>query len=324
MNNPLAGSRVMVTGGAGLVGSHIVDQLLEEDVAEILVVDNLARGRCENLDGALQSGHVRLLEADIRDAHALRPLMEGVDYVSHQAAIRSIAYCEDAPRDALDVLVIGSFNVFEAAAAAGVRKLVFASSISVYGEPSYVPTDEDHPYNNSTAYGAGKIAGEQFLRYFGARHALPYLCMRQFNTYGPRMDIAGSNIEVIIRWLDAIDRGDPIYIYGDEDQSVDLIYITDTARANVLALKSPASGDVVNVASGRRTLLQELAQELIDLTGISVPIHFRPNERVLVRQRQAAVDKARRLLGFEAQVPLREGLRRLIEWRAGALAPVAP
>ena len=314
----LAGSRVLITGGAGLVGSHVAEALLDAAVGEIVVIDNLTRGRRENLAPAMGRGRVTLIQADVRDSAALRAAMSGIDYVFHQAAIR-ITRCAEQPREALDVLVTGTFNVLEAAVQAGVRKVVAASTASVYGEPSYVPIDEAHPFNNRTLYGAAKVADEQLLRAFNEMYGLPYVALRYFNIYGPRMDVFGVYTEVMIRWLDRIEAGEPPVIYGDGTQSMDFVYIGDIARANLLAMRSAASDEVYNVASGVETSLNELAALLLQLTGSS---HLRPEhreERAVnpVRRRLGATAKAERELGFRAHVSLHEGLQRLIEWRHG-------
>lgn len=312
----LAGTRVLITGGAGLVGSHIADMLVDEDVAEIVVLDNLTRGRRENLAQAMSSGRVTWLYEDIRDAAAVRRAMEGIDAVFHQAAIR-ITQCAEQPREAVDVLIGGTFNVLEAAVQAGVKKVVAASSASVYGEPSYVPIDEGHPFNNRTLYGAAKVADEQMLRAFNDMYGLPYVALRYFNIYGPRMDVFGVYTEVMIRWLDRIEAGEPPLIYGDGTQSMDFVYITDIAAANLAAMKSAVSDDVFNVASGTETSLNELASTLLELMGRpDLPPEHREERKVNpVRRRLASIEKARDVLGFTASVGLREGLQGLIDWR---------
>lgn len=312
----LTGARVLVTGGAGLVGSHIADLLVDEDVAEVVVIDNLSRGRPENLEHARARGRVRLLCDDIRDESAVHRAMDGIDAVFHEAAIR-ITRCAEYPREAVDVLVNGTFNVLEAAQQAGVKKVVAASSASVYGEPSYVPMDEGHPFNNRTIYGAAKVADEQLLRSFNDMYKLPYAALRYFNIYGPRMDVYGVYTEVMIRWLDCIEGGEPPVIYGDGTQSMDFVYITDVAAANIAAMKSDISDDIFNVASGTETSLNDLATLMLELMGRAdlVPEH-RPERKVNpVRRRLAAVEKAEQLLGFRASVSMRQGLQGLIDWR---------
>ena len=317
----LTGARVLITGGAGLVGSHIADLLVDEGVDEIVVIDNMTRGRRENLARAMAQGGVKLVDADIRDAAAVCRAMDGIDLVFHQAAIR-ITQCAEQPREAVDVLIGGTFNVLEAAVQAGVKKVVAASSASVYGEPSYVPIDETHPFNNRTLYGAAKVADEQILRSFNDMYGLPYVALRYFNIYGPRMDVFGVYTEVMIRWLDRIEAGEPPLIYGDGTQSMDFVYITDVARANLAAMKSAVSDDVFNVASGTETSLNTLATLLLELMGRpDLQLEHRAERKVNpVRRRLASVEKARDVLGFMAAIDLREGLQGLIDWRQSVRA----
>lgn len=267
----------------------------------------------------MASGRVTLLNQDIRDATALRRAMDGIDAVFHQAAIR-ITQCAEQPRDAVDVLISGTFNVLDAAVQAGVKKVVAASSASVYGEPGYVPIDEGHPFNNRTLYGAAKVADEQMLRSFNDMYGLPYVALRYFNIYGPRMDVYGVYTEVMIRWLDRIEAGEPPIIFGDGTQSMDFVHITDVAAANIAAMKSSVSDDVFNVASGTETSLNGLARLLTELMGRPdlVPEHREERKVNPVRRRLASIEKARDVLGFMASVGLRDGLQGLIDWRQSA------
>jgi len=287
------------------------------------VIDNFTRGSHQNLEHASRSGKVTLVEGDIRDVGSVRQVMDGIDLVFHQAAIR-ITQCAEQPREAVDVLVNGTFNVLEAAVQAKVRKVVSASSASVYGEPSYVPIDEGHPFNNRTLYGAAKIAGEQMLRSFNDMYGLPYVALRYFNIYGPRMDIHGVYTEVLIRWLDRIEAGQPPIIFGDGLQSMDFIYITEIARANLAAMRSAVTDDVFNVASGTETTLKELATILLELMGRPdlSPEHREERKVNPVRRRLAATEKARAMLGFESTIGVREGLSGLIAWREQLRAAV--
>ncbi|MDB5077425.1 MAG: NAD-dependent epimerase/dehydratase [Chloroflexi bacterium] len=312
----LAGARTLVTGGAGLVGSHIADLLVDAGVDEIVVIDNFTRGSRQNLEDASRSGKVTLIDGDIRDVATVNRAMDGIDLVFHQAAIR-ITQCAEQPREAVSVLVDGTFNVLEAAVNAKVRKVVAASSASVYGEPSYVPIDEGHPFNNRTLYGAAKVANEQILRSFNDMYELPYVALRYFNIYGPRMDVYGVYTEVLIRWLDRIEAGEAPLIFGDGKQSMDFVYITDVARANLAAMRSSVSDDVFNVASGTETTLNELAAILLELMGRPdlQPEHREERKVNPVRRRLAAIEKAREMLGFETIVDVREGLQRLVDWR---------
>jgi UDP-glucose 4-epimerase len=322
--NDLTGARILITGGAGLVGSHIADRLIDEGVSEILILDDFSRGREENLAESIASGRVTLHRGDIRDRALVASVMEGVDYVFHQAALR-ITRCAEAPRECVEVLIDGTLNVIEACVAAKVRKVVFASSASVYGMAEIFPTPETHhPYNNQTLYGGAKVAGEQMLRAFHQMYGLDYLALRYFNVYGPRMDVFGVYTEVMIRWLESIDRGEPPAIFGDGRQSMDFVYVEDVAAANILAAKSEATDEVINIASGEETTLLELLETLLEVTGADLKPVFKPERSVNpVRRRLASIKKAERLLGFRAAVGLREGLERLVAWKRGlAGAPI--
>jgi UDP-glucose 4-epimerase len=312
----IAQARVLITGGAGLIGSHITDLLVDAGAAEVVVLDNLTRGRLENLQDARRSGRVRVLQEDIRDAAAVARAMQGIDLVYHQAALR-ITQCAEQPRAALEVLIDGTFNVLEAAVHAGVKKVVAASSASVYGEPSYVPMDETHPLNNRTLYGAAKIANEHLLRSFHEMYGLPYVALRYFNVYGPRMDVFGVYTEVMVRWLDRIEAGEPPLIYGDGSQSMDFIHVRDVAAANLAAMRSAIASGVFNVASGTETSLNDLAALLLQLLGRPdlQPEHREERTVNPVRRRLAGTTLAREQLGFQARISLQEGLRSLVEWR---------
>lgn len=307
--------RILVTGGAGLIGSHIADQLIERGVAEVVVLDNFVRGRMENLERAIGSGRIRLIRGDIRDTATVAEAMQGVDVVFHQAAIR-ITQCAEEPRLAMDVLAVGTFNVLEAAVNAKVAKVVAASSASVYGLADEFPTTENqHPYNNRTLYGAAKVFNEGLLRSFNDMYGLPYVGLRYFNVYGPRMDIFGAYTEVLIRWMDRIVAGKPPLIFGDGKQTMDFIYAEDIARANILAAESDASDVVLNVASGVETSLNELAQALLSVMGSSLAVEYGPERKVnAVSRRLADTTKAAEAIGFRASVSLEEGLRRLVKW----------
>jgi len=311
-----------VVGGAGLIGSHITDLLLEEGVREVRVFDNLIRGSRDNLSDALGDSRCRLIEGDIRDRAALRAAMSGCDFACHQAAIR-ITLCAAQPRQCLEVLVEGAFNVFEAAAKVGVKKVVYASSASVYGQAESFPTSENHhPYGNRTLYGAAKLFDEGVARHFFDIDGLASVGLRYFNVYGPRMDVTGAYTEVFMRWLDCIERGIRPQIHGDGSATMDLVYVGDVARANVLALKAPAVDAVYNIASGTETSLLDLWRALQRVTGAGhlEPEFHPPRKLGSMARRLADTSKARDDLGFVAGVSLDEGLRRLAEWRGRQLA----
>jgi UDP-glucose 4-epimerase len=311
----LKAERVLITGGAGLVGSHVADLLVKGSNPEIIIFDNFVRGRRENLLWALAHGRVRIVEGDIRDTKLLREVMKGVDLVFHEAAIR-ITQCAEEPRLAMEVLADGTFNVLEAAVAAKVKKIVAASSASVYGLAEEFPTDEKHhPYNNRTLYGAAKVFNEGLLRSFHEMYGLDYVALRYFNVYGPRMDIYGAYTEVLIRWMERIAAGQPPLILGGGTQTMDFVYIEDIARANLLAAASDISDEVFNVASGVETSLDELAASLLQVMGSTLKPEYGPARKVnVVSRRLAETGNAKQKIGFEAEVSLEEGLRRLVAW----------
>lgn len=311
----LRGGRFLVTGGAGTIGSEIVDRLIGAGAARVDVLDNLVRGRRDNLSEALASGRVSLVEGDIRDRSLVNDLVRGQDVVFHQAAIR-ITQCAEDPRLAVDVMVNGTFNVIEAAASAGVAKVVAASSASVYGMAEQFPTTErHHPYNNDTIYGAAKTFNEGMLASFRAMYGLDYVMLRYFNVYGPRMDVHGKYTEVLVRWMERIDDGLPPLIFGDGSQSMDFVFSEDIARANLLAAASGVCEGAYNIASGAETSLLQLAQTLLGVMGSDLPVEHGPERTVnSVVRRLADTSAAARDLGFRAAVPLDEGLRRLVQW----------
>lgn len=320
--------RVLITGGAGLIGSHLADRLVALGAGEILVYDDLSRGRASNLDAARAGGRVTLVEADVRDRATLRQAMAGVDVLFHLAAIR-LTQCVEAPRLALEVMVDGTFDVVEAAVDAGVSRTVFASSASIYGMAERFPTDEaSAPYDNDTLYGAAKLFGEGLLRSARAKSGFDYVALRPFNVYGPRMDTEGAYTEVLIRWMDRIARGLPPIVFGDGRQSMDFVYVDDVARAFELAARSDASGEVFNIASGVETSLAELARALIEAMGADLPIEYGPERKfTAVPRRWADTRRASARLGFDAAVRLDDGLARLVAWwraHRDAGAPARP
>jgi UDP-glucose 4-epimerase len=311
----MRGERALITGGAGAVGSNIADQLVQAGAQEIVVLDNFVRGRPENLAWALANGPVRLVEGDICDRQLVAELTRGIDVVFHQAALR-ITQCAEEPRLALEVMVDGTYNVIEAALAEGVRRIVAASSASVYGLAEEFPTDESHhPYANDTLYGAAKTFNEGLLRSFHSMRGLDYVALRYFNVYGQRMDIHGVYTEVLVRWMERIEEGIAPLILGNGLQTMDFVYIGDVARANLLAASADASDEVFNVASGTETSLLELARMLIEVMDADLPVEHGPERGVnKVPRRLADTTLARERLGFEAQIDLREGLQLLVDW----------
>lgn len=311
----LSGARVLVTGGAGTIGSTIVDQVLDAGAAHVVVLDNLVRGRRENLADAMGSGKVELVVGDLRDRDLVHDVTAGQDVVFHQAAIR-ITQCAEDPRLALEVLVDGTFTVLEAAVAAKVDKVVAASSASVYGLAEEFPTTErHHHHNNDTFYGAAKSFNEGMLRSFRAMYGLDYVVLRYFNVYGPRMDVHGLYTEVLVRWMERIADGKPPLIFGDGKQTMDFVFTRDIARANLLAAASDVRDGTYNIASGTETSLLELAQALLRAMDSDLEVEHGPERAVNgVTRRLADTTAARVDLGFEATVGLEDGLRELVEW----------
>ncbi|MDQ4490345.1 NAD-dependent epimerase/dehydratase family protein [Sinomonas sp. ASV486] len=311
----LAGACALVTGGAGTIGSTVVDQLLDAGVDHVDVLDNLTRGRLANLDHALATGRVRLIDGDLRDRDVVHDATVGKDLVFHEAAIR-ITQCAEQPRLALEVLVDGTFSVLEAAAQHGVDKVVLASSASVYGAADDFPTAErHHHHNNDTFYGAAKSFNEGMARSFRAMHGLDYVALRYFNVYGPRMDVHGLYTEVLVRWMERIADGRPPLVYGNGEQTMDFVYTADVARANILAAESSVREGVYNVASGSETSLLALAVALLEAMDSKLSVEFGPERTVnAVARRLADTTAAARDLGFRAEMPLGLGLRRLVSW----------
>lgn len=316
--NDLKGKKVLITGGAGFIGSYITEQLLGEEVREIVTIDNFIRGSRKNIESPLSTGRVKLVEGDIRNRDLLDQCFEGVDYCFHMAALR-ITHCAAEPREALEVMYGGTFNVLESCVKHKIKKLVFASSASIYGQADIFPTQEDYPpYNNYTLYGAAKMANELMCRSFNHMYGLNYIALRFFNIYGPRMDAHGKYTEVLVRWYHMIKEGKVPVIFGDGKQTMDFIYIEDIARANIMALKSNAANDVFNVASGKETSLEELCRLLLKTMGSGLKPQYIPmpeeRRKVEVLRRLADVSKAEKAIGFKAKVSLEDGLRHLVAW----------
>lgn len=317
------GKKVLVIGGAGFIGSHVVDELLAEDVEQIIVYDNFTRGSRENLAEAVRDPRVRIFEAggDILHSDILSAAVKESDMVVHLAALW-LLHCHDYPRSAFDVNIRGTFNVLEACRDHKIARLVYSSSASVYGDAVEIPMTEAHPFNNRTFYGATKIAGEAMARAFNERYGLNYVGLRYMNVYGARQDYKGTYIAVIMKMLDRLDQGLPPILYGDGSQAYDFIYVSDCARANVCALKSNATDAFYNVGSGTRTSLRELAEMILEITGSSLSIQYEPAGKTFVTNRVGSTEKADREIGFRTSIELREGLERLIAWRESHKAQV--
>ncbi|KRA67214.1 NAD-dependent epimerase [Caulobacter sp. Root656] len=312
----LSGRKVLVTGGAGFIGSRTVDHLLMAGAGEIVVVDDMVRGRRDNLALALASGRVRLVQGDICDRALMNDLVSGSDTVFHLAALR-ITQCAAEPRRAIEVMVNATYDLLEACVEAKVRKVVMASSASIYGMASSFPTREDHnPYANRTLYGAAKVFGEGLLRTFNDMHGLDYVAMRYFNAYGPRMDVHGRYTEVLIRWMERIDAGLPPIVFGAGDQTMDMVHVDDIARANLLAARAPASDIVLNIGSGEETSLARLAELTAQAMGGKGLMLVHERERAVnpVPKRLADISLAMERIGFAPKISLQDGLRGLVAW----------
>ena len=318
------GKKLVVIGGAGLIGSHTVDRLLQEDVREIVIYDNFCRGTHGNLEGALKDPRLRIFEigGDICQSDILAEALKGADGAFHFAALW-LLQCHEFPRSAFDVNIRGTFNVIEACVQQGVKRLVFSSSASVYGDAVEEPMTEDHPFNNTNFYGATKVAGEQMCRAFHHRYGLNYAGLRYMNVYGPRQDYRGAYIAVIMKILDAIDEGKPPTIYGDGSQAYDFVYVGDCAQANVLAMKAETVDRFYNIGTGVRTSIKELVDTVIELTQFRQVPRYEPAGLTFVKNRIGSPERAIAELGFKAQVPLCEGLQKLISWRSELKRKVA-
>ena len=310
----IEGSKILVVGGAGFIGSHIVDQLLAENPAEVRVFENLVRGKKHNIANSLKDPRVKLIEGTITDFPALQKAAEGVDGVFHLAALW-LGECVNEPRKAIEVNVVGTFNVMEAARLAGVKRIVYSSSASVYGNALTTPMTEEHPFNNRTMYGATKIAGEQFFRAYNETHKQQYVGMRYMNVYGPRMDYKGTYVSVIMKVLDRIEQGLPPVIHGDGSQTYDFVHVEDVARCNILGMKADCADEFFNVGMGTSTTINELVEKLLALAGSPLKPEYHPQQHIFVTSRLGSIDKAQKLLGFRASVQLDAGLKSVVDWR---------
>lgn len=310
----LKNTNILVTGGAGFIGSHIVDQLLKEDVKSIVILDNFVRGSKKNMQQAVRDKRVKLVTGDIRDKKIVDNFIKNIDIIFHEAALRH-TQCTADPRLGHEVLVDGTLNVFEAAVSHKVKKIVFASSASVYGNPKHLPMKETDPFNDNTIYGAAKIYNERLAIAFHKLYNLSFVGLRYFNVYGPRMDTHGVYTEVLIRWLEQIKKGSQPIVFGDGKNSMDFVYVEDVVRANIIAAKSNVDNGIFNVGSGKQTTLRELLSLMCALTKSDIKPIFKPAlQHGLANRRQADTKRASEVLGFNAKIPLKEGLRKFIDW----------
>lgn len=313
----ITGKKIVAIGGAGLIGSHTIDQLLKHDLRELVIYDNFVRGREENLAQALRDPRVKIYDigGDITQPDILNSALKGANGVFHFAALW-LLQCHEFPRAAFDVNVRGTFNVLEACVEQNVERLVWSSSASVYGDAVQEPMTEDHPFNNKNFYGATKIAGEAMLTAFVHRYGLNAIGLRYMNVYGPRQDYRGAYIAVIMKMLDAIDKGEGPTIMGDGSEAFDFVAVEDCAKANVCGMLADATGSFYNVGTGKRTSLKELAEIILQLTGCNQPINYKErSQATLVRNRIGDPTLASAEIGFTADIDVIEGIKRLIEWR---------
>lgn len=312
----LSGKRVLVIGGAGLIGSHILDELIKTDVKEIVVYDNFFRGTMDNIEDALRDKRVSIYPhgGDILHEDILDKAVEGADGIFLLAAMW-LLQCHEYPKSAFDVNIKGTFNVIQAAIKHKVKRVVYSSSASVYGNAVELPMTEEHPYNNFTFYGATKIAGEHMFKSLGGRYKLNWAGLRYMNVYGPRQDYKGAYIAVMMKILDNIDKGIPPVVFGDGSQQYDFIYVGDVAKANVCAMQAETTGQCYNVGRGIGTSIKELSELLLRLTGSKLKIKYEPAGQTFVTNRIGSIDKAEKEISFKWGVDLEEGMKRLIEWR---------
>jgi len=315
------GTKQLVIGGAGLIGSHVIDELVKTDVGEIVIFDNFTRGREENIAEALTDPRVKIFEigGDITQPDILNKAMEGVDGCFHLAALW-LLHCWDFPDSAFEVNIRGTYNVVQACIANNVKRLVYSSSASVYGDAIEEPMTEDHPYLNTNFYGATKIASEHICRSLYHRHKgsdqeFDYVGMRYMNVYGPRQDYHGAYIAVIMKMLDNLDKGIAPEIYGDGSQAYDFVAVSDCGKANVKAMKADTTDTFYNVGTGKKTTIKQLAELILEMTGSDLDVKYNPAGTTFVKNRIGSAVKAEEEIGFVGDVELREGMQKLIDWR---------
>lgn len=316
--NTFKGKKILVTGGAGFIGSFVVSELLKEDVGEVVIYDNFARGDMSYIAEQLKDSRCNFFQGDLREVDLLNTAMKGCDYVVHLAAMW-LLHCKDYPRTAFDVNIQGTFNVLEACVNNNIKRLVYSSSASVYGDAVEVPMTEEHPFNNRNFYGASKIACEAMCRAFYDRYDLDYVGLRYMNVYGPHQDQTAAYTGVVPIMLNKIDANEPPTINGDGTQAYDFIYVEDVARSNVLALRSESTDEFYNVGSGVQTSIAGLCELILTLKESDLEVTYRPysedDARRMVQNRIGCPKKASKDLAFSYTYSLEQGLLKLIEWR---------
>ncbi len=315
MNNKITDATILVTGGAGFVGSYVVEELLQHQPQKIIIIDNLIRGSHYNMQSFISNPVVEFIEGDVRDAALLEKCISGCDYVFHMAALR-INACAANQQDGFDVMLHATFNVAEFCKKHAVKKVIYSSSASVYGLAQHFPTPEtDNPYNNQTFYGAAKMWGEQLFRSYKFMHGLDYVALRYFNVYGERMDTDGKYTEVMIKWLDCIRDNKQPAIFGDGTDTMDFVHVKDVAHSNILALLADVTDEVFNVGVQRETSLKELLETLLKVNNCQLePVFKEANSVNPVKKRIADLSKINALLGYQPSITLEEGLKALSDW----------
>lgn len=314
------GSKVLVIGGAGFIGGFVVKELLKAGAAEVVIYDNFTRGKQQNIAESLVDPRCKVFPfgGDIRETDVLDQAMKGVDFVFHLAAMW-LLHCKDFPRAAFDVNIEGTFNVLEAAVRNNVKKLVYSSSASVYGDAVQVPMTEEHPFNNKNFYGATKIAGEAMCTAYNDRYGLPIIGLRYMNVFGPGQDQHAAYTGVIPIMLNKIEANEAPTINGDGSQAYDFIYVEDVARCNVLAAESEVNMGFYNVGTEVQTTIRELCDLILRLKKSNLKVIYKPysadDARQFVKNRIGSRGKAERELGFRYTDTLEQGLQKLIDWR---------
>ena len=318
--NTLKNAKVLVIGGAGFIGGFVVSELLKEPVKEVVIYDNFSRGKMDNIENSLKDPRCSIYPfgGDVRETDVLDTAMEGVDYVFHLAAMW-LLHCKDYPRTAFDVNIAGTFNVLEACVKHNVKKLIYSSSASVYGDAIDVPMTENHPFNNKNFYGATKISGEAMCTAFNDRYGLNVIGLRYMNVYGPGQDQHAVYSGVVPIMLNKIEAGEAPVINGDGSQAYDFIYVEDVAKANIAALKSDTSFGYYNVGTEVQTTIKELCDTILELKNSDLEVIYKPysldDARALVQNRIGSAKKAREEIGFAYKYSLKDGLQKLIDWR---------